>query len=142
MSCPSLFPTKAQTNIKDGVSGYGYNYQFIGGGQGAFTLAQAPDRGKRSASLNEIKYPSSVFIAMDARYLVQMLGCYRVFYNATQTDEGTGKPHNRHTNSLNILFGDYHVKNVKVVNDVNPWIELEASCGKYSWSGGRNGYTN
>ncbi|NMA42387.1 MAG: DUF1559 domain-containing protein [Oligosphaeraceae bacterium] len=137
--CPSFYPTGGKSQGDNQLShiGYGYNWQYVGGGQAAFSLAEAPDRGKRCAKVSEFKSLSSLYVMMDAKYVLQDIGCYRVYY-ATTNDDGSGMPAVRHAQRLNVLFGDMHVTTEKVVNLLNPWPELQALYTS-PWSSGRNG---
>ena len=128
-------PAKGQTDNQLVYIAYGYNYQYVGGGQAVFSLAVDPNRSIRAAKLTEFRQIGKLFVMMDSRYLFQNIGCYRVYYQYSTTDN-LGKPDARHSGGLNILFGDGHVGSQRLNSLADPWSELSKG-NPYGWSGGR-----
>lgn len=131
-------PDKPQDHRTTGYtwanSGYGYNFRYIGGGNGSgLSGVGAID----SAKSSEIKYPAEAYMVMDATKITDnFIGNYRVIEYVSGTSNN-GKPDaSRHNGVINISFCDGHVKAINIPNRLNPYVTL----GSYyvrSWSGGR-----
>ena len=136
---------KTEVSISDtavngcGYPGYGYNYFNIGSDYGG---SNAWNRGS-NARIREIKYPSIVYITMDAKDAVNNYGNSSV-RSSSSTSAGSGVADAlRHKGRVNILFGDGST-GYKKAHPFNPYLLNGLDTSKKTdqakcWTGGRFG---
>jgi prepilin-type processing-associated H-X9-DG protein/prepilin-type N-terminal cleavage/methylation domain-containing protein len=132
--CPALLgmeEDKRQDNYHPVMgltyTGYGYNYR--GAGSTYFQTGSYSEYNK----LSRVKNVSGLYVVIDTKWNTKNYGCYRI-YNKITTSTSIGIADPRHSNSLNILYGDGHVKNIAVRNPSNAYESLETSSSS-SWTG-------
>ena len=122
-----------------GYPGYGYNYFNIGsdfGGRNDWLKGT-------NARLREIKYPSVVYITMDAKDAAKNYGNSSV-RSTSSTSSGSGVADAlRHKGRVNILFGDGST-GYKKAHPLNPYLQNGVDSSKKTdqakcWTGGRFG---
>lgn len=130
---------KYSTNYGLPKPGYGYNYNYIG----SHVLPSGP--GATSAlerKTTSFRYPGKVFYTMDTILRGSTTeGCYRTtntfVYNATPVTNLTGNPDPRHSNGVNILFGDGHVDRGMIFTPYDTMsTQFRNQFGDYFYNGG------
>lgn len=125
----------SDVNFGLNYTGYGYNlhgigsaYYVIGGGSGATDFYN---------KTSKIQRVSDVFMTLDARAFWsdtnKVSGMYRVYTGSHITSQNYGNPDNRHNGTCNVLFGDGHVENIKILSWPDEWQYLLARAGKSSY---------
>lgn len=128
--------------------GYGYNY----GGLGRDALN--PDHFGQAGYLvpvakqTQIKYPSVLYVAMDTYKYVDSTkkhtrGSWEVGWKNNDASQMAQADGFRHKGKLNILYGDYSVRGVILLNKAFPYVTIKESPNASSlykcWTGGRYG---
>ena len=128
--------------------GYGYNYGGLGRdalnpnhfGQAAYLLPVAKQ--------SQIKYPSALYVAMDSyKYVdsakVHTRGCWEVGWKNNDASQMAQADGFRHKGKLNILYGDFSVRGVFLLNKAFPYVTIKESTNSSTlykcWTGGRYG---
>ena len=149
---PDNAPITASTGYPNARVHYAYNVCCIGG-NGRQGLSGMDNKSAKQA---EIRYPSIVYIAMDAfrndgAGTPIVSGCHylQTGYFRNASGGNSGYPHARHGGAVNILYGDGRSASVKV-DTANPYntltyLDLGSSSSQYMtktrWTGGRWGGT-
>ena len=151
-STPENQPVDPATGYPTVRSHYAYNVLFVGG-IGLYASVIGSGMTNCAAKQSEIKYPSIMYLMMDAfrndgagTNIVS--GCHYLqsAYFRQSSGESSGYPHARHSKGVNILYGDGHTADVKV-NPDNPYaeltsVDLSSQTGyktRTRWTGGRWG---
>ena len=129
--CPELTVTGGETmeqtyyygNIEYGSSkgllypAFGYNYKYAGSRLGAVggTTGQ-----EMYCKLTNFRYPGKMFLTMDAVNQAKTAGMYRVDVGQT-TASSVGNLSNRHSQQVNMLFGDSRVASFRIYPPQNTW---------------------
>lgn len=131
--CPGLVGSSQKQDYYSAsgllYTGYGYNYK--GAGSGTYIAPNDPDKISLYNKLSRVKNISKFYIVMDAMRNGNNYGYYRVL-NYLSTSTSVGSADARHSKSLNILFGDGHVKNIPVKSQANAYESME---GGTAWTG-------
>ena len=138
---PGRNRSKTKFTLGDsGATGYpafGYNYM----GLGCDYVRTSQFNKGTNARLSEIKYPSRLYVVMDAKDCVNLWGISAV-QSMQPSAAGSGMPDARHSSSVNILYGDNHAGKKKC-NPVLPYAALKKNSrtGDHAveWTGGRFG---
>ena len=144
-------PVDSATDYPTARSHYAYNVLFVGGiGLRASVIGSGLTY--NSAKQSEIRYPSIMYVMMDSfrndgAGTPIVSGCHSLQSGYYRQASGTnsGYPHARHSNGVNILYGDGRSANVKV--EADPYLTLTSvdlsSTNQYKirtrWTGGRWG---
>jgi prepilin-type N-terminal cleavage/methylation domain-containing protein/prepilin-type processing-associated H-X9-DG protein len=128
--CPS---TTGYFHLATGYVSYGYNLYHIA--TNYYYGGTYPAYCRTPAKLSQVKRPEETIMMADTRYTAnpitlggkvwngETFGYYQL--NTVSINyPNTGVAFGRHLSSINILWGDCHVKAVKVKNKYNPYVEL------------------
>lgn len=105
-------PSSRADRIRYQYISYGYNHMNLGSNQRGTPSSMKP------AKLTELKYPSSIIVAVDSATLADgnSLNSWRGYYLVRDAPGGTTSyyPLARHQSSVNILWADAHVGTTKI----------------------------
>ncbi|MDD2478569.1 MAG: type II secretion system protein [Victivallaceae bacterium] len=130
-SCPELVvkggetmsPTYYDGAIEYGVGkgllypAFGYNYMRAGSRLGAVGGQVGQEM---HVKLTDLRYPSKIFLTMDATNQAKTAGMYRVRPNYSSS-ASVGDLSERHSQNVNMLFGDGRVASFKIFQPRNEW---------------------
>ncbi|MFA6716726.1 MAG: type II secretion system protein [Victivallaceae bacterium] len=113
--------------------GYGYNYYHLGNSYYYdSSYVEYSVWVARPAKMTQVASPSQTLVYCDSRNLSLGIeyGCQGVnpWYSTTNDGIG-GNAYARHSNSININWGDGHVSQIRCGNSLNPYIELGLGVG-------------
>ena len=130
-SCPELTVTEGETlsqtyysgAVEYGSSkgllypGFGYNYKYAGSRLGVVggTVGQ-----QMYTKLTNFRHPGKLFLTLDCTNQARTAGMYRVDV-ANSPSSSVGNLSNRHSQQVNILFGDGRVDSFKIYQPLDTW---------------------
>ena len=131
--CPSLF-VGAGLRKQDyypssagiGQPGYGYNIE----GPGSRHLFKGTYA--QYNKLSQIQAPAKLYMVMDTKRYNFQEGYYRISY-AHVAATSFGNPDPRHSNAVNVLYGDGHASQVKTPREPNEYVGLDPK----GWTGAK-----
>lgn len=129
------------TQMPTDFIGYGYNYCGIGSTKlknGLFTDSGAV----RPAKLSELQQISTIYLTMDTHNTTAPFarGCFGVREQKTENANNGQPDAYRHNKTINILYADLHVNNVRCINLQHPYLILGSWSDTHNtveWSGNR-----
>ena len=152
---PNVFDEKTITEDPSGTYSFRkadgtYDFNYGGLGRDALNPAHFGQAGYLLpvAKQTQIKYPSVLYVAMDTYKYVDSSkkytrGCWEVGWKNNDASQMAQADGFRHKGKLNILYGDYSVRGVILINKAFHYVTIKESPNASSlykcWTGGRYG---